>query len=124
MDTLAEAEEIVMRVRHADGRWSARPIWVVVIDGVAYVRSAFGHRSGWYRRVLAGAETEVELDGSAAPVRPVPVDEPALVERVSGGYRAKYGLSWPGPVQTITAPEAAGTTMRLAEGGLSAACAR
>lgn len=117
MDGLAEAEEIVMRVRHADGRWSARPIWVVVIDGVAFVRSAFGHRSGWYRKVLAGAETEVVLDGAAVPVRLAPVDGPALVHRVSAAYRAKYGLSWPGPVQTITAGEAAATTMRLADAG-------
>ncbi|MGW0807780.1 DUF2255 family protein [Nonomuraea sp. NPDC002799] len=114
MENLAETEEIVMRVRHADGRWSARPIWVVVIDGAAYVRSAFGHRSGWYRRVLADAATEIELDGVAVPVRLTPVDEPALVDRISGGYRAKYALSWPGPVQTITGPEAATTTMRLA----------
>ncbi len=104
-----------MRVRHADGRWSARPIWVVAIDGAAYVRSAFGHRSGWYRRVLAGAETKVQLDGVTVPVRLAPVDEPTLVQRVSGAYRAKYGLSWPGPVQTITGLEAAGTTMRLAD---------
>ncbi|MGR6921875.1 DUF2255 family protein [[Actinomadura] parvosata] len=117
MDRLAEAEEIVMRVRHADGRWPARPIWVVVIDGAAYVRSAFGRRSGWYRRVLAGARTEIELDGVALPVRLTPVDEPGLVERVSGAYRAKYGLSWPGPVQTITGPEAAATTLRLADAG-------
>ncbi|MEV4310078.1 MULTISPECIES: DUF2255 family protein [unclassified Nonomuraea] len=117
MDGLAEAEEIVMRVRHADGRWSARPIWVVVMDGVAFVRSAFGHRSGWYRRVLAGAATEIELDGTTVPVRLAPVDEPALVERVSRAYRAKYGLSWPGPVLTITGPEARCTTMRLADAG-------
>lgn len=106
-----------MRVRHADGRWSARPIWVVVMDGVAFVRSAFGHRSGWYRRVLAGAATEIELDGTTVPVRLAPVDEPALVERVSRAYRAKYGLSWPGPVLTITGPEARCTTMRLADAG-------
>ncbi|MEW9552382.1 DUF2255 family protein [Nonomuraea sp. NPDC050783] len=117
MEGLAEAEEIVMCVRHVDGRWSARPIWVVVIDGAAYVRSAFGLRSGWCRRALAGAETAVELDGVTVPVRLTPVDEPALVERVSGAYRAKYGLSWPGPVLTITGPEAAGTTMRLADAG-------
>lgn len=67
--------------------------------------------------MLAGAETEIDLDGVAAPVRLAPVDEPTLIERVSGGYRAKYGVSWPGPVQTVTGPEAAGTTMRLVDAG-------
>jgi hypothetical protein len=117
MENLAKTEEIVMRVRHADGRWSARPIWVVVIDDAAYVRSAFGRRSGWYRKVLAHTAMEIELDGVAVPVRLMPVDGPALVDRVSEGYRAKYALSWPGPVQTITGPEAAGTTMRLTNVG-------
>ncbi|GAA2390191.1 DUF2255 family protein [Nonomuraea africana] len=117
MNAFADVVEIVMRVRHPDGRWSARPVWVVVVDGDAYVRSAFGHRGAWYRRVLAHAATEVDLGGVILPVRLEPVDEPALVHRVSAGYRAKYALAWPGPVATMTAPEAAGTTMRLADVG-------
>ncbi|TMR92470.1 DUF2255 family protein [Nonomuraea basaltis] len=113
MRTFAGLAEIVMRVRHADGRWSARPIWVVAIDGEACIRSAFGRRSAWYRRVQAHAATEVDLGGVNLPVRLEPVDDPALVHRVSAAYRTKYALSWPSPVEMMISPEAARTTMRL-----------
>ncbi|WP_051854514.1 DUF2255 family protein [Streptomyces sp. NRRL B-1347] len=115
MDTVVGRAEIVLWVRHADGRWSGRAVWVVGVDGKAYVRSAFGRRSAWYRRVLRGAETEVgaEAGGARVSVALEAVDDPELVRRVSGAYRAKYGLSWPGPVESMNGPGAAATTMRL-----------
>ncbi|MEV6394545.1 DUF2255 family protein [Streptomyces sp. NPDC051907] len=117
MDTVMDRAEIVLWVRHTDGRWSARTVWVVVLDGEAYVRSAFGRRSAWYRRVLRHAGTEVEVAGVRLSATLQPVEDPELVQRVSGAYRAKYGLSWPGPVESMNGPEAAATTMRLADVG-------
>ncbi|MFF5205269.1 DUF2255 family protein [Streptosporangium sp. NPDC000396] len=113
MNTFVDLAEIVMRVRREDGSWSARPIWVVAVDGDAYVRSAFGHRGAWYREVRAGAAAEIEAAGMILPVRLEPVSDPALVQRVSDGYRAKYALSWPGPAETMAAGEACATTMRV-----------
>ncbi|MEU2718214.1 DUF2255 family protein [Streptomyces sp. NPDC007205] len=113
MNASMDRAEIVLWVRHADGRWSARTVWVVVLDGEAYVRSAFGRRSAWYRRVLGHADTEVKVAGDRLSVTLQPVDDPELVQRVSGAYRAKYGLNWPGPVESMNGPEAAATTMRL-----------
>ncbi|MDI2125048.1 DUF2255 family protein [Yinghuangia seranimata] len=113
MNTAMDRAEIVIRVRHADGRWSARTVWVVVVDEEAYVRSAFGRRSAWYRRLLRHAEAEVEVAGVRLTATVQPVDDPELVQRVSGAYRAKYGLGWPGPVESMNGHEAAATTMRL-----------
>ncbi|GGN95011.1 hypothetical protein GCM10011579_095130 [Streptomyces albiflavescens] len=117
MNTVMDRAEIVLWVRHANGRWSARTVWVVVVDGEAYVRSAFGWRSAWYRRVLMHADTEVEVAGVRLSVALQPVDDPELVQRVSGAYWAKYGLSWPGPVESMNGREAAATTMRLTNVG-------
>ncbi|MEU6706122.1 DUF2255 family protein [Streptomyces wuyuanensis] len=117
MDTVMDRTEIVLWVRHADGRWSARTVWVVVLDGEAYVRSAFGRRSAWYRRARRGAEVEVEVAGVRLSARLRPVENPALVLRVSDAYRVKYGLNWPGPVESMNAPEAAAATMRLTDVG-------
>ncbi|MCX4820210.1 DUF2255 family protein [Streptomyces sp. NBC_01142] len=117
MNTFQDRAEIVMWVRRADGRWSARPVWVVVLGGEAYVRSAFGQRSAWYRRVLQHADTQVELAGVRLSVTLRPVDDPELVQRVSGAYRAKYGLNWPGPVESMNGHEAAASTMRLTNVG-------
>ncbi|MFH0518471.1 hypothetical protein ACHBTE_14990 [Streptomyces sp. M41] len=59
--------------------------------------------------------------GAATGVRPAvalePVADAGLVERACGAYRAKYGLRWPGPVESMNGPEAAATTMRLANRG-------
>ncbi|MFC8094276.1 DUF2255 family protein [Streptomyces sp. NPDC057301] len=115
MDTVMDAAEIDLRVRHADGRWSARTVWVVVVEGQAYVRSAFGRRSAWYRRVLRQADTQVEVAGVRLTVILQPVDDPGLVRRVSDAYRAKYGLRWPGPVESMNGPEAVATTLRLTD---------
>ncbi|MFF4397076.1 DUF2255 family protein [Streptomyces sp. NPDC001480] len=113
MSAYMDRAEIVLWVRQADGRWSARTVWAVVLDGQAYVRSAFGRRSAWYRRVLRHADTEVEVGRDRLRVTFQPVDDPELVQRVSGAYRAKYGLSWPGPMESMNGSEAAATTMRL-----------
>lgn len=90
---------------------------MVPLDGEAYVRSAFGRRSAWYRRVLRHADTAVVVDGVRVSVCLQPVDDIGLVQRVSGAYWAKYGLSWPGPVESMNGHEAAATTMRLTNVG-------
>ncbi|WP_170222828.1 DUF2255 family protein [Nonomuraea turkmeniaca] len=113
MNELSERSEIVMWVRRADGSWSSRPIWVVVTGGDAYVRAAFGARSAWHREVRGGAQVAVQVDGAILPARLEAVSDPELVERVSACYRAKYALSWPGPVEAIVISEIAATTMRL-----------
>ncbi|MEU8775482.1 DUF2255 family protein [Streptomyces sp. NPDC048606] len=118
MGSDVDRTEIVLWVRDGAGRWSGRTVWVVVLDGEAYVRSAFGRRSAWYRRVLRRAETQVEASaGVRLGVVLRPVTDPALVERVSGAYRAKYGLHWPGPVESMNGAEAAATTLCLTEVG-------
>jgi hypothetical protein len=83
--------EIVLWVRRADGSWSARTVWVVVLDGEAYVRSAFGRRSAWYRRVLRRAEVEVEVAGVRLSAGLRPVEDPELVRRVSTPTRPSTG---------------------------------
>ncbi|WP_214411301.1 DUF2255 family protein [Sphaerisporangium fuscum] len=110
-----EAYEITLCVRHADGSWSARPIWVVTVTGESYVRSAFGERSAWYRRARTCPAALVEAGGAVYEARLDLVEDAGLIDRVSAAYRAKYGPSWPGPAETMTGPEAAGTTMRLTD---------
>jgi hypothetical protein len=88
-------------------------MWVVVVDGHAYVRSAFGLRSAWYRSVEAGCRTEVRLGHAVWPVRLTSVDADALNEHISSAYRAKYAAAWPGPTATMVGTEALATTMRV-----------
>jgi hypothetical protein len=106
-------DEIIMRTPRRDGSWSSRPIWVVVVDGEAYVRSYRGMQGDWYRRVRVDRRAEITVDGQTVAVGLEPVADEALERRISEAYRVKYGAAWPDPTETMVGAEAADTTMRL-----------
>jgi hypothetical protein len=110
---LDRLHEIGLRTRSRNGSWSSRPIWIVVVAGEPYIRSAFGTRSAWYRRVRADGQADIEVGDETLQVRLEPVDDEALNGRISDAYCAKYSPSWPGPTATLIGTEARATTMRL-----------
>jgi hypothetical protein len=85
------------------------PIWAVVVDGEAYVRSYRGERGAWYRRAVR--EGRLEIEGIEARVEPV--RDPELNERVSDAFRAKYGDRSPSSTDAMVTPEVVATTLRL-----------
>jgi hypothetical protein len=85
------------------------PIWAVVVDDEAYVRSYRGERGAWYRRAVR--EGRVEIEGVEARVEPE--RDPELNERISDAFRAKYGERSPGPTKAMVTPEVVATTLRL-----------
>src|SRR3954451_8810829 len=110
---LAEADEIEMPTPRGDGTPTSRPIWVVVVDGAAYVRSYAGERGAWYRRARADGRAEVRVDGETLPVRAVPAGADDVDERFSPSYRYKYGRQSPGPTEAMVTPPVVATTLRL-----------
>jgi hypothetical protein len=85
------------------------PIWAVVVDDEAYVRSYRGERGAWYRRAVR--EGRVEIEGIEARVQPE--HDPELNERISDAFREKYGERSPGPTAAMVTPEVVATTLRL-----------
>jgi hypothetical protein len=110
---LEEADEIEMRTPRLDGSTSARPIWVVVVDGSPYVRSYQGERGAWYRRARADGRAQLGVDGEDVAVSVVPAAGGDLDDRVSDAYRAKYGRRAPGPTEAMLTPPVVATTLRL-----------
>ena len=95
---------------HVSGPAKRIPIWAVVVDDEAYVRSYRGERGAWYRRALRDGRMTLEgLD-----VRVAPEHDPALNERISDAFRAKYGERSPGSTEAMVTPEVVATTLRLA----------
>jgi hypothetical protein len=113
---LEAAEEIEMRTPRSDGTASSRPIWVVVVDGVPYVRSYAGERGAWWRRARSDGQAELGVEGQTLAVRVAPDIGGGLDERVSDAYRAKYGRHWPGPTEAMLTPPVVATTLRLEPG--------
>ena len=85
------------------------PIWAVVVDGEAYVRSYRGERGAWYRRALR--EGRIEVEGIEARVEPE--RDRDVNERISDAFRAKYGSRSPGSTEAMVTPEVVATTLRL-----------
>jgi hypothetical protein len=112
LEQLGSTREIDARTPRRDGSMSSRPIWVVVDDGDAYVRSYRGETGAWYRRARADGRMTIAVDGSETEVATEPVDDEEINRRVSDAFRAKYGAS-SSATQTMVNPEVSRTTLRL-----------
>jgi hypothetical protein len=96
-----------------DGRRISTPIWAVDVDGVAYVRSAYGPDSKWYLRARrnTGAGFETPSGVLAVELEPIDVSDP-LEGLVDDALLAKYA-SEPASVAEMLTPLAHGTTLRV-----------
>ena len=113
LQLLDQSVEVDIRTPRRDGSVSSRPIWIVVVDGDAYVRSYRGARGAWYRRALADGGAVLGVDGRTLEVVVQPTADDELNRRVSEAFRAKYGARSPGPTEAMVSPEITRTTMRL-----------
>ena len=113
LGTLDERAEIEMQTPRRDGSMTSRPIWVVVVDGSAYVRSVLGERGAWYRRAARDGRATISTDRLTLPVTLEPVTDPELNRRISDAYRAKYEAGSPEPTAAMVSDEAVGTSLRL-----------
>ncbi len=94
---------------HVAGPAKRIPIWAVVVDDEAYVRSYRGESGAWYRRALRERRMTVE----GVDVRVEPEHDDALNERISDAFRAKYGAGSPDSTEAMVSPEVVATTLRL-----------
>jgi hypothetical protein len=105
--------EVEMLTPRRNGSISRRPIWVVVVEGEAYVRSYLGPRSAWYRRASVDRAAAIGLDDRTIEFGLEPISDEDLNRQVSEAYRAKYGASSPQSTESMVTPEVTGTTLRL-----------
>jgi hypothetical protein len=114
---LVEAEEVEMLVLGSDGAMTSRPIWIVVVDDVSYVRSYTGRRGKWWRRVLRDRKGVLRVGRTRVPFAAKPLTarelEGELNHRISKAYKDKYGDKWPQSMRTMVSDKVAGTTLRL-----------
>ena len=125
-DLLDREKVVAIVTTRAGGSPLATPVWSVVVDGVPYLRSAFGPGSWWYRHVLAGrpvwfamgdgrlAEQDraaaLDLPREEVVVAPVPTDDP-VQPAVDAALAAKYPA---GPsLDHMLSVEAVACTLRV-----------
>ncbi|MFI6761380.1 DUF2255 family protein [Micromonospora sp. NPDC050417] len=95
-----------------DGGEVVTPIWAVVVDGVPYVRSAYGPQSKWYRRVQRTGRAAF-VDGSQRyPVTVENLDDEAVIEQVDEAYQTKYADQG-SALRQVASPQVREYTMRV-----------
>lgn len=128
VDVLDRTNVIAIVTTKADGSPIATPIWSMVVDGVPYVRSAYGPGSWWYRHCLSGRPVAImlgdgavaESDRSAAldlPREPVsvtwvPVDD-AVQAAIDAEIQRKYAHAMPSSIAAMLSDEARACTLRV-----------
>jgi hypothetical protein len=113
LDVLDRADEVDVQATRRDGSPLRIPIWIVVADGDAYVRSYRGESGRWYQRARRDGRLTLDAGGNRIPMTVEPVGGEELNRRVSDAFRAKYGARSPGPTEEMLTPEVTATTMRL-----------
>lgn len=122
---------VAIVTRRQDGSRTATPIWAVVIDGIPYIRSAYGDTAWWYRHVRAGRPVEfVMADGAIAEkdktaalglpaeqvgVTDVRADDP-IQDAIDEALWAKYADE-PASVEETITPRARSCTFRVVAAG-------
>ena len=110
---LLERENVVdMETRSPKGTKHSVPIWIVVVDGVPYVRSVRGPRGRWYREVLARGEGAVVAGRKRVAVRATHDSSPKVIAAVSEALRRKYRRSGQS-LASMLRDEVLDTTVRL-----------
>jgi len=90
---LAEWDEVViLHSRAATGEVQATHLWVVDDAGAAWLRSS-GRERGWFVRVTAIPEVELERGDETRAYRAFVVDTPEAASRVTELMRQKYGFA-------------------------------
>lgn len=129
---LDETDVVAIVTRRKSGEPAATPIWSLVVDGVPYIRSAYGETSWWCRHVRAGRPVEfvdgdgaiAESDRAAALALPrVPVtlvdvaaDDP-VQEAISAEVERKYAGSQRSSIEAMNSPVSVASTFRVDPAG-------
>jgi hypothetical protein len=121
LELLHRTDEIDILTPRRDGSTASRPIWVVVVDGDAYVRSWLGGKGAWYRRALADGGAAVQVGGRTLDVGLEPAQDEELNRQVSDAFWEKYGARFRGPTEEMVTPEVEATNLRLTPRPASAA---
>jgi hypothetical protein len=107
-----ETKVVEIETRSAKGTKHLIPIWIVVVDGVPYVRSVRGAAGRWYRELLARGDGALVSGGRRVPVRAAKDSSLEGIEAVSAALRKKYARSGQS-LQSMVRANVLDTTVRL-----------
>ena len=87
------AQEVEIETRSEGGDVHKVTIWIVVVEGVPYVRSVRGKKGRWYRELVRAGAGAVHIGARKVVVRPSRVRSVATIDEVSAAFWRKYTKS-------------------------------
>ena len=88
------------------------PIWIVVVDGIPYVRSVRGPKGRWYRELLERGEGAIVAGGKRTAVKAKKDRTKGAIDGTSEALRRKYKTSGASLASMLRA-DVLNTTVRL-----------
>lgn len=88
------------------------PIWVLVIDGEAYVASYLGEKGRWWRELLREKAGRLIAGRTAIDIVPHRVRSRATLEAMSAAFAKKYPTSG-ASLRAMQRPDVLRTALRL-----------
>jgi hypothetical protein len=73
----------------ADGDLRETPVWIVVVDGAAFVRTG---DSKWLANIRRGSLVRLRMRGDERAVEAREITDTAVAARIEQAFQAKYGL--------------------------------
>lgn len=111
LDLLARVREVTIETERLGGERRRTIIWIVVVEGDAYVRSVRGARGAWFRELTRQGAATLRAAGRSVAIRAEPATDAATVEAVSAALIAKYGTG--ASTVSMLQPDTLPTTIRL-----------
>lgn len=110
--SFSERKEVDVETRSPEGKRHQVIIWIVVVDGVPYVRSYLGPRGRWWKELMERKEGAILVGKVRYPVKATLVTDAATNDRVSRALGTKYATS-KASLAGMLRPEVIPTTARL-----------
>jgi hypothetical protein len=112
LELLERQPEVDIVTTRPDDSKARVTIWVVVDDGVPFIRSWRGERARWFRAAVdRPAEVELIVGRRRIPVRVALATDEESVARCSSALLAKYAGD--PAAKSMVSPAILGTTFRL-----------
>jgi deazaflavin-dependent oxidoreductase (nitroreductase family) len=84
----------ITTVGRKTGKSHTRPVWFVVDGEKLWVQAGKDGKADWYLNLKKTPEVKLEIRDETFTARALPVDEPAVVERVHRMFLDKYTSAW------------------------------
>ena len=86
---IGATDVVVVVTRNQDGSDRETKVWIVVVDGRAYIRTA---ATRWYGNVERDPDIVLRVGEDEFPLRAVLVTDAPLAEHVEAAFRKKHGF--------------------------------